>query len=231
MQLHRVLPIALALAAVAPQASKAGTILSNTYNGISVAGNDTATVNPGTVHGWMAVGWTMGSDNYDFTSAQMLITNQGGVTGSTFSTSLWSDSSGTPGTELASLSSSAITTFITLTPNAPFTLEANTTYWIMIVNSKTQFRLYGADNAPSGTGATYVGVKQSDPSISSAPGTNPVEAITFPSPNPAYLVLSGTLESSGTPEPGTWALMAGTAVVLAARRVCKSVVTSPEPKQ
>ncbi len=147
------------------------------------------------------------------------IANQGpSATGATFSLGLWSDDADAPGMLLDALTPSATNNLVTATSGVAITLSADTAYWLMVTNSRRQFFFLGADTVPTGSGATYLGLKQSDPSVASAPGQNARNAVPssgFTTGMGPYLLLEGTAVSASAPEASSSWLMLAAGIVMA----------------
>jgi hypothetical protein len=157
--------------------------------------------------GWMAVGFTMQSDS-DFTGAVIDIGTSGPPTGDAFSVSLWSDSAGSPGTDLLALNNSAASGLINLTPASSFTLNAGSSYWILVVSNKKSLTWLQGDAEPAGAGATWLGFEQSSGG-NSTPGANPTAGSTAAFP---YFEVDGPAAAT-SPEPGSLMLLSGAAAL------------------
>ncbi len=107
---------------------------------------------------YKAAGFTMGAQAFFLDSVEIDIssTNPPG----TFDGAIYSDAGGAPGALLISLSAPALggDGQYAFTPNAQFTLEANTRYWFYLSNNQTAEFLWDASaSAPTGAHATSLG--------------------------------------------------------------------------
>jgi len=162
-----------------------------------------------------AVGFTTDGSSYDLDSVTMHL--RVNAAGGTFSLGLYGDSSGPVGPELVAFTVPTLDTTgaaeYTFTPDAPFVLGANTTYWLvaysLVTGSANQIQWAQAGPAVTPTGvATYVGARFDTPAV--VPPTGSIAG----SPN---FAINAT--ATGVPEPSTVTLLgAGAAFVLFLRR-------------
>lgn len=140
-------------AAVATTAS-AQTIISN----LSASTVSSTFFGPGGTTVFKAGGFTMGGSSFGLMDAVLTLD---GTAGGQPIVSIYSDAAGAPGAQLALLSGGPIGALgnYSFVPNAPFTLEANTTYWLYVVDSGTggNFSWISTNADPSGPHATWVG--------------------------------------------------------------------------
>lgn len=216
----------LAMAALLPLPAAAATILGNTpdSNTSHYAGNLVAVANQ---QQWVAIGWTMGSSSYTFSEIDVLLYTVGFApcNSCAFSGRLWSNNGGVPGTELAVLTPS-LTDFkstpngvpISFTSPSTITLAANTSYWLLMTPRYPTFLVLAGATPLSGPGATYLGVREGFSPTGQPIGQNPTAAdLSSPGIQP-YFVLSGeTAAAPPVPEPGTWLVGAGLAMLAGLR--------------
>ena len=143
----------------------------------------------------------MGSSAYELDSVTMgLLVN---AAGRNFDLQLFSGSPDPSGSALVSFTVPVLNTtgsaLYTFTPDAPFTLQANTTYWLVAYSLQT-----GSPNqiswlqsnpgvAPTGV-ATYAGDRFNSPAV--VPPTGPSDV-------PIIFAGEGTAADTAVPEPGT----------------------------
>ena len=204
-----------------PYSAVAGVIIGSTTILDSAYAANASIARPG----WMAVGFTMGATAYVLTGARVEIQNQGPKSGSPFSAALWSNNGGVPGTDLLDFSFSATNSHIDLTAPSPFTLDAGTSYWVMVVGSGQQLRWQNTSQTPQGPGGVYLGIEQSPQGVGSAPGANPIAGIASVPGTPPFFEVDGDPVNSSSPEPGSMTLLAtALAALLAVRRLGKGPV-------
>lgn len=227
----------LSLVLVLPGTAAAATILANTpdSNTSHFAGCYSTNPNCNLVFpnnnvnnksSWLAIGWTMGANAYPFLSADVIQTQLGFApsNGAAFTTGLWSDSGGVPGALIASLTPSpssvhASYVAVTFTSSTPITLQANTTYWLVMTGLYPTFWLAPGATPFTSSGASYLGLLQStSTAASNAPiGANPgAPLLSSPGLQP-YFVLSADTGPASTPEPGTIAIGVGLALLAVLR--------------
>lgn len=140
-------------AAVATTAS-AQTIISN----LSASTVSSTFFGPGGTTVFKAGGFTMGGSAFDLLDAVLTLD---GAAGGQPVVAIYSDAAGAPGAQLVALSGGPIGALgdYSFTPNAPFTLEANTSYWLYVVDSGNggNFNWISTDVDPSGPHATWIG--------------------------------------------------------------------------
>lgn len=182
---------------------------------------------------WLGVGWTMGANAYPFQEADVMLISVGfapcnGCTNQ-FGGYLYSDNGGVPGNLISSLTPSPSETKGGLpveyayTPPSPITLQANTSYWLLLQASYPTFALLAGSDPLTGSGATYLGAFQSSstPNSNAPIGANPVAASRSNNNTlQPYLVLKvDTGASAAVPEPSAFLLVAGGLAAAALRKL------------
>jgi len=194
--------LALVLLTLAPAATRADVVLGNF--GAGDGGNVSTSTN-----NFNAASFTMGSQDYLLSDVQIRITGNGNAA-ATFQ--LRADASGHPSSSaLFTFTSETITGFstntVTFPAGSPFTLTANSTYWL--VGFTTNGNINWVDSSPhtnpSGSGATFGQYQQSTDSGASWAS----------SPNEPKFQLDGT-PATGVPEPGSLLLVGTVSCVAAA---------------
>jgi len=142
---------ALALLLAAPGAASAQTIISNPIffaDGTLLGGNQ------------KALSFSMGSSAYQLTDVRLLLRKNGGTP--VARVEIREDTGGPdPGnTVLSSLTTSGTLgsgfSVLSFAPTAPFTLAANTKYWLAVYNSASSGSFnWALSNTPSGAGASF----------------------------------------------------------------------------
>ena len=193
---------------VVPIAGRAQTVIASSYNGttpggVPALGNVARTGGPITFSGLGAgVSFTTGAQNYTFTS---VVANLQLLTGSSadLTAGIYSNSSGAPGTLLASLTVPSMTALTqanyTFTTGGTLTFGANTTYWFVVAPTTSNTNLVSATwyNGTSGTGLVTAALNTTGTSFGSWV------------PDLVSTSLSYQVSGSAIPEPSTYALAIG----------------------
>jgi hypothetical protein len=167
----------------------------------------------------VAEGFTV-TQTTTLTSADLYLSEFAPAAGSNLALSIYSNSGGTPGTDLYDLStnvtgsSSGTATLATFSGSGSFTLNAGTTYWLDLYATNptsptgTSVQWNGAltsgfaDVNPTGPGATDVG------QLRSLGAGNP------PSGTPSTSERRTSFQLNGVPEPGTFTLAGSTLLAI-----------------
>lgn len=194
----RVLGTTAAIAAISlcPLSARAGTVYSNNF---PVGTTNTALSGLNT----LATGFTTGTNVADLTIASIdLALAVSGTNDSATPVVQIFDGVANPTTLVATLSGAAVTNALppqayTFTPSSPFTLTANTNYWIVAATSVGEMGWYYSDNSPSaqnGSGYQFIGAKTSANGGTTYSNNFPAGAayVSIQSvPEPSTLVLAG----------------------------------------
>ncbi|CAO4997412.1 PEP-CTERM protein-sorting domain-containing protein [Microcystis aeruginosa] len=159
---------------------------------------------------WQGASFTTGSGSYNLNSATLLF--QQLVANPNLFLRLYSNSSGTPGTQLTSFTNPAsITTPLannTFTLATPYTLAANTTYWLVSgISSGTGVYFWGTTTSTAQTGLPGWTIGDGFVNSNSQGGS----WSSFPTSGPYQFSLEGTTSPPPTsvPEPGSVVALLG----------------------
>jgi hypothetical protein len=158
-----------------------------------------------------AVGLTMGSSAMEFDSMVALISN--GTPASTLSGGIFSNVGGNPGLLLAAftdvpVAASAAVSQVAVTTAAPFTLQANTSYWFVLDGPNTTNSLLWNSITPNTAPTAVVGVTFLGYRFSSNNNVTWANSTTF----------NGVTINAIVPEPGTITVLAGSILLVLRRR-------------
>ncbi|WP_353845159.1 MULTISPECIES: choice-of-anchor R domain-containing protein [unclassified Microcystis] len=195
--------LALLLSLGLGQQASAVTLVEN----LSQGNNGTGDV---AINVWQGSSFTTGSSSYNLNSATLLFGEN--TADPNLFVRLYSNSSGTPGTQLTSFTNPAsITTSLannTFTLATPYTLAANTTYWLVSgISSGTGSYIWGYTSSAAQTGLPGWTIGDGFVKSNSQGGSWD----SFPTDGPYQFSLEGTTSPPPTsvPEPGSVVALLG----------------------
>lgn len=189
--------LSIALFAIATASAPGAVIISNTP-GTATSANGAIV---GSLTRSLAQGFTMGSSDYQLDSVTMGLQVDAG--GRNFDLQLFSGSPDPGGSALVSFTVPVLNTtgkgLYTFTPDVAFTLQANTTYWLVAyalqTGSPNQIRWLVSNPGVAPTGiATYAGGRFDSPAVIPPTGEFPVFSI---------FAVEGSAAATAVPEPST----------------------------